>query len=139
MAKKTNSRGIAVVVLVAGLVAGCAASGTVKKLTPADASLLSGTWAGWIYSGQAPDTTATLIVRPDGTYSTEAGAFSSTGKTDIKDGYVQFMSTGGTGGLAAGDRSGSATLMDKGGSWGLVGSGYGSISGPYSFNFSKTK
>ena len=139
MAKKTSSRGIAVVVLVAGLVAGCAASGTVKKLTPADASLLSGTWSGWIYSGQAPDTTATLIVRPDGTYTTEAGAFSSTGKAEIKDGYVHFMSTSGTGGLAAGDRAGSATLMDQGNNWGLVGNGYGSISGPYNFNFTKAK
>jgi heat shock protein HslJ len=134
----TKSLGIAVAVLVAGLVAGCA-SGTVKKVTPADASLLTGTWAGTMYSGQAPSTTATLTVRPDGTYTTQAGAFSSTGKAEIKDGYVHFMSTSGTGGLAAGDRAGSATLMDRGSSWGLVGNGYGSTGGPYNFDFSKAK
>lgn len=139
MAKKTSSRGIAVVVLVAGLVAGCAASGTVKKVTASDASLLTGTWTGNMYSGQAPTTTATVTVRPDGTYTTQAGAFSSTGKTEIKDGYVHFMSTGGTGGLSAGDRAGSATLMDRGSSWGLVGNGYGSTGGPYNFDLSKAK
>jgi hypothetical protein len=135
---KTKSHRIAVAMLVAGLVAGCA-SGTVKKVTPADASLLTGTWAGNMYSGQAPATTATLTVRPDGTYTTQAGAFSSTGKAEIKDGYVHFMSTSGTGGLAAGDRAGSATLMDRGSSWGLVGNGYGSTGGPYNFDFSKAK
>ncbi|HEY7203893.1 MAG TPA: hypothetical protein VIA61_06330 [Methylomirabilota bacterium] len=138
MTKRTKSIGVAVVVLVAGLVAGCA-SGTVKKVTPADASLLTGTWSGNMYSGQAPSTTATLTVRPDGTYTTQAGAFSSSGKAEIKDGYVHFMSTGGTGGLAANDRAGSATLMDRGSSWGLVGNGYGSTGGPYNFDFSKAK
>jgi hypothetical protein len=125
--------------LVAGLVAGCAASGTVRKVTASDASLLTGTWTGNMYSGQAPASTATLTVRPDGTYTTQAGAFSSTGKAEIKDGYVHFMSTSGTGGLAAGDRTGSATLMDRGSSWGLVGNGYGSTGGPYNFDFSKAK
>jgi heat shock protein HslJ len=125
--------------LVAGLVAGCAASGTVRKVTASDASLLTGTWTGNMYSGQAPASTATLTVRPDGTYTTQAGAFSSTGKAEIKDGYVHFMSTSGTGGLAAGDRAGSATLMDRGSSWGLVGNGYGSTGGPYNFDFSKAK
>jgi heat shock protein HslJ len=139
MAKKTSFRGIAVVAVVAGLVAGCAASGTVRKVTASDASLLTGTWSGNMYSGQAPTTTATVTVRPDGTYTTQAGAFSSTGKTEIKDGYVHFMSTGGTGGLAAGDRAGSATLMDRGSSWGLVGNGYGSTGGPYNFDLSKAK
>ena len=54
MAKKTKSYGIAMVVLVAGLVAGCATGGTPKQLTAADAKLLTGTWQGWVYPTQQP-------------------------------------------------------------------------------------
>ena len=139
MIKRTNSRGIAVVVLVAGLVAGCASSGTVKKVTPADASLLTGTWQGRVFPTQAQSQTATMTVNSDGTYSTQASAFSSSGKIDIKDGYVHFMSTGGSGALGSGDRSGSATLMDQGSNWGLVGNGYASRGGPFNFDFTKAK
>ena len=138
MAKRTKSPGIAVIMLVAGLVAGCA-SGTVKQVTPADASLLTGRWTGNMSGASGGNEPAVLTVAPDGTYSTQAGAFSSTGKLDIKDGYVHFMSTSGTGSLGSGDRSGSATLMDRGNNWGLVGSGYGSRGGPFNFDFTKTK
>ena len=82
---------------------------------------------------------ATLTVRPDGTYTTDAGAFSSTGKIEIKDGSVQFFSTSGTGPLGTGDRSGTATLMDRGTSWGLEGFGRGAVAGPFNFDFSKAK
>lgn len=139
MAKKTKSYGIAMVVLVAGLVAGCATGGTPKQLTAADAKLLTGTWQGWVYPTQQPSQTATLTVNPDGTYTTQAAAFSSSGKLEIKDGYVHFVSTGGTGALGSGDRSGSATLMDRGANWGLVGNGYGSRGGPYNVDFTKAK
>jgi len=125
--------------LVAGLVAGCATSGTPKQVTAADASLLSGTWQGWVYPTQQPSQTATLTVKPDGSYTTQAAAFSSSGKIDIKDGYVHFVSTGGTGALGSGDRSGSATLMDRGANWGLPGSGYSSRGGPFNFDFNKAK
>ena len=80
-----------------------------------------------------------MTVNADGTYSTQAGAYSSTGKLEIKDGYVHFVSTGGTGALGSGDRSGSATLMDRGANWGLVGNGYGSRGGPYNVDFTKAK
>ncbi len=139
MAKKTKSRGIAMVVLVAGLVAGCAASGTAKQVTAADASLLTGTWQGWVYPTQQQSQTATLTVKPDGSYTTQAAAFSSSGKIEIKDGYVHFVSTGGTGAVGSGDRSGSATLMDRGANWGLVGNGYSSRGGPFNFDFNKAK
>ena len=139
MAKRTKSHGIAMVVLVAGLVAGCATGGTPKQLTAADAKLLTGTWQGWVYPTQQPSQTATLTVNPDGTYTTQAAAYSSSGKLEIKDGYVHFVSTGGTGALGSGDRSGSATLMDRGTNWGLVGNGYGSRGGPYNVDFSKAK
>jgi len=83
--------------------------------------------------------TSTLTIRPDGTYTMDAGAFSSTGKTEIKDGSVQFVSTSGTGGLGAGDRSGTAVLRDQNTSWALEGSGRGAVAGPFNFNFSKPK
>jgi streptogramin lyase len=139
MAKKTKSLGIAMIVLVAGLVAGCATSGTVKQVTAADASLLTGTWQGNLYPAQGGGQTATVTVAPDGKYTTQAAAFLGSGKLEIKDGYVHFVSTSGTGGLATGERSGSATLMDRGATWGLVGSGYASQSGPFNFDFNKAK
>ena len=137
-AKKTKPLGIAMIVVVTGLLAGCA-TGTVKKVTAGDASLLTGTWNGNVYATGVPASTATMTVSPDGSYSTQGGAFTSTGKLDIKDGYVHFMSTGGSGALGSGDRTGSATLMDRGSSWGLVGNGYGSRGGPFNFDFSKAK
>ena len=131
--------GLLLVGLAVLLVAGCASQGTVKKLTPADASLLTGQWGGTV---NPPGTTGmvpgTLTVKPDGTYATNAGAFSTTGKAEIKDGYVQFSSTSGSGPMV-GERTGTATLMDRGTSWGLVGSGYSSLAGPFNFDFSKTK
>ena len=87
-------------------------------------------------TGKVP---GTLTIRPDGTYSTNAGAFSTSGKAEIKDGFVQFFSSSGSGPMGAGDRSGSAVLMDRGESWGLVGSGHASTGGPFSFDFSKKK
>jgi hypothetical protein len=82
---------------------------------------------------------ASLTIRPDGTYSTDAGAFSTSGKAEIKDGFVQFYSTAGSGPMGAGDRSGSAVLMDRETSWALVGSGHASTGGPFSFEFTKKK
>jgi hypothetical protein len=119
MGKKTKSRVIAMIVLMAGLVAGCVTSGTAKQVTAADASLFTGTWQGNVYPAQGGGQTATLTVNPDGSYTTQAAAFSSSGKVEIRDGYVHFVSTGGSGPLGSGDRSGSATLMDRGptGGW----------------------
>ena len=136
---KTSSRGIAVVVLVAGLVAGCATSGTARQVTAADASLLTGTWQGNVYPASGGGQTATLTVSPDGSYTTNAAAFFTSGKLEIKDGYVHFVSTGGSGPLGSGDRSGDATLMDRGANWGLVGNGYASRGGPFNFDFNKAK
>ena len=81
----------------------------------------------------------TLMVKPDGTYTTSSGAFMSAGKLEIVNGHVQFVSTGGTGGLAARERSGTAVVMDRDRSWGLVGNGYSEVSGPFNFDLSKTK
>jgi hypothetical protein len=124
--------------LVALAIAGCATKGTVKPVTAADAGLLHGVWQGSVTNPAGRSDPATLTVRPDGSYTTQAGAFSSTGSTQLKDGHVQFVSTSMSGGFAVGERSGSAVLMDRGGSWALVGSGH-SQSGPFNFDFSKPK
>ena len=139
MAKQRKTHGIVMAVLVAGVIAGCATGGTVKQLTPADAPSLAGTWQGMISPVSGSRQAATLMVKPDGTYTTSSGAFLSTGKLEIVQGHVQFLSTGGTGGLAAGQRSGSAVVMDRDRDWGLVGSGHAEVTGPFNFDFSKTK
>src|SRR5262245_20564083 len=134
MAKQSKAHGLLIVTLVVWAITGCASQGIQKKLTPADAALLPGTWGGTV---NPPGTTgivpASLTIRPDGTYSTEAGAYSSAGKAEIKDGFVQFFSTAGSGALGAGDRSGSAVLMDRDTTWALVGSGHASTGGPFNF------
>lgn len=140
MTRHTTRYGLWLAVWVACVVGGCASAGTAKKLTNADASLLPGVWQGTVNPpGGSTMLPGTLTIRPDGTYTTEAGAFSSTGKMEIKDGYVHFVSTGGTGALGAGERSGSAALMDRGSSWGLQGSGYAAVAGPFNFDFNKAK
>ena len=137
---KSYGHGILMIVLVAAMIGGCASAGTARKLTAADASLLPGLWQGTVNPpGGSTMVPGTLTIRPDGTYTTEAGAFSSTGKVEIKDGFVQFVSTGGTGPLAAGERSGSAVFMDRDTRWGLAGSGHAAIAGPFNFDFSKAK
>ena len=140
MAKQMKTHGLLIVALVVWAVTGCASQGVQKKLTAADAGLLPGTWGGTV---NPPGTTgmvpASLTIRPDGTYSTDAGAFSSSGKAEIKDGFVQFISTAATGPINVGDRAGSAVLMDRDTSWALVGSGHASIGGPFSFEFTKKK
>ena len=140
MAKQGKTHWLFIVALVALAITGCASQGVQKKLTAADAALLTGTWGGTV---NPPGTTgmvpASLTVRPDGTYSTNAGAYSSSGKAEIKDGFVQFFSTAGSGGMGAGDRSGSAVLMDRDTTWALVGSGHASTGGPYNFEFTKKK
>src|SRR5262245_22883023 len=140
MARQTKPHRFLAIVLVAGLIGGCASAGTARKLTAADTNLLPGQWTGTVNPpGGSSMLPGTLTIKPDMTYSTEAGAFSSTGKIDIKDGYVHFVSTGGTGALGAGERTGTATLMDRGTRWGLAGSGYASVAGPFNFDFSKAK
>ncbi len=140
MATHGKMYGLVVVALIASALAGCASSGTARKLTAADAALLPGVWQGTVNPpGGSSRVPATLTVRPDRTYTMDAGAYSSAGKAEIKDGSVQFFSTSGTAALGAGQRSGTATLMDRTTSWGLEGSGSGAVAGPFNFDFSKAK
>ena len=67
---------------------------------------------------------------------TEAGAFTSRGKAQIKNGKFDFITSDTSGGLAVDNWTGSAALVDKGTSWGLVGPGWADA-GLYNFDFSK--
>ena len=143
MAKLRKVQSIVIAVLVAGVIAGCSATsgptGTAKQITSADVPALTGTWNGLVSPSSGSNYPATLMIKPDGTYTSSGGAFLSEGKMQIVNGHIQFISTGGTGGMAASERSGSAVVMDRGNSWGLVGNGSSNVSGPFNFDFNKTK
>ena len=128
--------------VVASAIAGCAGAGgmggTVVPVDPGDMAKLAGTWQGTMIFPSGASYPATLLVYPNSTYVTEAGAFTSRGKAQIKNGKFDFITSYTSGGLAVDNRTGSATLVDKGTSWGLVGSGWADA-GLYNFDFSKPK
>ena len=80
----------------------------------------------------------TFDLAPNGTYVMSAGAFSSRGTAQVKDGTVVLVATGGTGALAAGTRSSTATLGERAGTWVLTGSGRGEM-GPFDFEVTRQK
>jgi hypothetical protein len=125
-------------VAIAGCAGGGAMSGTVVAIQPGDMAKLAGTWQGTMTATSGASVPATLTVNRDGTYTSRGGAYASAGKAQLKDGKVDFVTTYTSGGQAVDDRSGSAVLMDRGDSWGLVGSGRADA-GPFNFDFSKTK
>jgi hypothetical protein len=99
---------------------------------------LTGTWQGTMIFPSGASWPATLKVYPNGTYATEAGAFTSEGKAQLKNGRLDFVTSYTSGGIAVDNRTGSASLVDQGTSWGLVGSGWADA-GLYNFDFSKPK
>lgn len=134
-------RGVAAIALLGSVVGGCASAGstgTVKAVTPADLHSMAGVWQGTMTNISGGSVPATLTVNADGTYSARGGAFASTGKTEAKDGKLDFVTTSTSGGLTIGQRTGSAVLMDRGDTWALVGSGQ-APAGPFNFQFSKVK
>jgi hypothetical protein len=127
------------VALVTWAIAGCAGpTGTIMAVTAANAPTLAGTWQGSITDPAGKSFPATLTVRPDSTYMVQGGAFVAQGKAQPKDGHLQFVSTSTTGGLAVGERTGSAVLMDQGTGWAMIGSGQ-APAGPFNFEFRKPK
>lgn len=118
-------------------VSGCAASGRVVPLQAQDMATLVGTWQGTVIYPNGMSWPATLSVNRNGTYVVEAGAFTARGTAGVKNGRLDFANTEG-GPLAIGNRTGSATLVDEGSSWGLVGSGWADT-GVFNFDFSRTK
>jgi hypothetical protein len=128
----------AVMSALAGCASGGGLGGRVVPVQPGDLAKLAGTWQGTMTFPSGASWPATLIVSPNGTYATEAGAFTSRGKAQLKDGRFDFITSYTSGGLAVDNRTGSATLVDQGSSWGLVGSGWADA-GLYNFDFSKPK
>jgi len=118
-------------------ISGCASSGRVVPLQPQEMARLVGTWQGTVIYPNGVSWPATLSVYPNGTYAVEAGAFSARGSTQVKNGKLDFVNTE-SGPLTIGNRSGSATLVDQGSSWGLTGSGW-ATAGVFNFDFSKPK
>lgn len=129
------------VAMVALTIAGCAGGGLggrVVPVEPGDMAKLVGTWQGTMIFPSGASWPATLKVYPNGTYATEAGAFTSEGKAQLKNGKLDFVTSYTSGGLAVENRTGSASLVDQGTSWGLVGSRWADA-GLYNFDFSKPK
>ena len=134
-------RALSVLIAVVTMVAGCAGGGIggrIVPVEPSDLPKLAGTWQGTMIFPSGVGYPATLIVRPNGTYTTEAGAFTSQGKAQLKNGRLDFITTYTSGGLTVDNRTGSATLVDKGDAWGLTGSGWADA-GLYNFDFSRPK
>jgi hypothetical protein len=142
MRRRKRALNFLIVTVMASAIAGCAGAGgmggTVVPVEPGDMAKLAGTWQGTMIFPSGVGYPATLIVSPNGTYTTEAGAFTSKGKAQLKNGRFDFITSYTSGGLAVDNRTGSATLVDKGTSWGLVGSGWADA-GLYNFDFSKPK
>ena len=132
---------VLIAAVAASVIAGCAGAGmggTVVPVEPGDLAKLAGTWQGTMIFPSGASYPATLFVYPNGTYATEAGAFTSKGQAQLKNGRFDFITNYTSGGLTVDNRTGSATLVDKGTSWGLVGSGWADA-GLYNFDFSKPK
>jgi hypothetical protein len=105
------------------------------RIQPHDMSKLVGTWQGTVIYPSKLGFPGTLFVYPDRTYAIEAGAFTWRGTVTLVNGRLDFISGNG---LALENRTGSATLVDQGSSWGLTGPG-GAGPGLFNFDFSKPK
>jgi hypothetical protein len=141
MVRLSAIRGITIIALFGLVIAGCAtaaSTGTVKAVTPADMRSLAGVWQGTMTGMGGGSIPATLTVEADGSYSARGGAYASQGKAEVKDGKLEFVTTQTSGVGAIGERTGSAVLMDRGDTWGLVGSGR-APAGPFNFEVSKAK
>src|SRR5262245_37782959 len=93
--KRTLSFLIAAVA--ASVIAGCAGAGgmggRVVSVEPGDMAKLAGTWQGTMIFPSGASYPATLIVNPNGTYTTEAGAFTSKGTAQLKNGRFDFITS----------------------------------------------
>ena len=118
---------------------GCASSGAAKPIAASDLSSLSGKWIGWVNLPTGGSVPGTWELSPSGDYTTRAGAFSATGKAQVKGGALELTSTGGSGPLGAGQRSATAMLSEREDGM-LVLRGHGhSNAGPFDFEVTRQK
>ncbi|MGH2392171.1 MAG: hypothetical protein ACRDGH_01555, partial [Candidatus Limnocylindria bacterium] len=95
------------IVTVAAL--GCAAtSAPTKAIGANDLASLAGRWIGDVTLPSGASLPGTWDLTPGGDYTTRAGAFSATGKAQVKDGNLVLMSTSMTGGGSTGPRTSTA-------------------------------
>ena len=120
---------------------GCAGatSGTSRTIGPNDLPSLAGRWVGTITLPSGSSETGTWDLTPAGDYTTRAGAFSATGKAQVKDGALLLTTTQQSGGQMTGTRTSTATLSETAdGKMVLTGRGQAE-SGPFSFQVTKQK
>jgi hypothetical protein len=119
---------------------GCATgSGSRKAIGPNDLPSLAGRWVGDVILPTGKSETGTFDLTPAGDYVTRAGAFSATGRAQVKDGNLLLTSTSTSGGVATGQRTSTASLSQRNdGRLVLTGRGQ-SDSGPFNFEVTKQK
>ena len=118
---------------------GCASSGA-KPVAVQNVSSLAGKWTGWVRLPTGGSVPGTLEVSPSGEYVTRAGAFTSQGMAQVKDGSLTMVSTGGTGRLGVSERTSSASLSERpDGMLVLRGTGRDDTGGPFDFEFTRQK
>jgi hypothetical protein len=106
---------------------------------PNDLSSLAGRWVGTVTPPSGRAIPGTMDLSPNGDYVTRAGAFSAQGKSQVKDGALQLVSTSTTGGLSTDQRTSTATLSQRSdGSLVLNGRGH-SDAGPFDFEVVRQK
>lgn len=123
------------IVLVALAAFGCASSGA-TPVAARDVSSLAGKWTGWVRLPTGGSVPGTFELSPSGEYITRAGAFTTSGKAQVKDGAVVMVSTGGTGPLGINERTSTASLAERSGTLVLSGTGRADV-GPFDFEFTR--
>jgi hypothetical protein len=127
------------VVTVAALGCAGATSGTARTIGPNDLPSLAGRWVGTITLPSGTSETGTWDLTPAGDYTTRAGAFSATGKAQVKDGGLHLTTTSTSGGGQTGTRTSTASLSETpDGKMVLTGRGWAE-SGPFNFQVTKQK
>jgi hypothetical protein len=116
---------------------GCATSGA-TPVAAKDISSLAGKWTGWVRLPTGGSVPGTFELSPSGEYVTRAGAFTTSGKAQVKDGAMVMVSTGGTGPLGINERTSTASLAERSGMLVLSGTGRADV-GPFDFEFTRQK
>jgi hypothetical protein len=140
MAKMKGSACVTLVVALFTLTAlGCASTGA-KPVAVKDISSLAGKWSGWVRLPTGGSVPGTFELAPSGEYVTRAGAFSSQGRAQVKEGAMVLVATGGSGPLGTTERTSTASLVERSdGMLVLKGTGRDDRGGPFDFEFTRQK
>jgi hypothetical protein len=128
---------IGILGILIGLTTGCASRGTVKPITgPADLASLAGRWEGFGTGPGGASTRTTFGIAPEGRYTAQIGAFTSTGMLRIADGQLVTVPEGAARGAFATDHGATIEVRERDGGLVLFGDGR-SDRGPYSFEVTR--